>query len=177
MTFVVRRIKPDEVEVFKQTRLAALLDTPSAFGSTYEREVAFLDAEWVSRAAMSASGRERAMFFASDAGEAIGLVGGYRSPDPMQLAELISMWTAPSARRRGVGRALVAALIEWATATGAETVALWVTIGNEPAESFYASLGFEPTGEEQPIGPGRSEDEARMALRIGRESAEGEGEV
>ena len=166
MSFVVNRIKPDEVEVFKHTRLAALLDTPSAFGSTYEREIAFSDDEWASRAAMSASGHERAMFLATDAGEALGLVGGYR-PDPTRpTVELISMWTAPSARRTGVGRELVAALIEWATATGAETVALWVTIGNEPAEVFYASLGFELTGEQQPIGPDRDEDEARMVLRL-----------
>ena len=162
----VGRIKAGEVEHLKRTRLAALLDTPSAFGSTYEREIAFSDDEWASRAALSSSGHERAIFLAWDAGETIGLVGGYR-PDPTRATvELISMWTSPTARRRGVGRALVVALIEWAATTGAESVELWVTIGNEPAEAFYASLGFEPTGEAQPIGPGRNEDEARMVLRI-----------
>ena len=58
MSFVVRRVGTAEVEVLKATRLAALLDTPSAFGSTYAAEVAQPDDYWEQRAAR-ASGMSR----------------------------------------------------------------------------------------------------------------------
>jgi GNAT superfamily N-acetyltransferase len=166
MAFVVRRVASGDVHTLKATRLAALFDTPFAFGSTHAVEAAQSDEHWKQRVARASRGSESAMFLATAGDDVLGLVGGYR-PDPaVQVVELVSMWTAPHARRRGVGRALALSVIEWATATGADSVALWVTIGNEPAEAFYASLEFVPTGEEQPVGPGRSEDEARMVLRI-----------
>ncbi len=166
MDVVVRRITAADAQLMKETRLALLLDTPSAFGSTYAREIAFPDAEWEERAANSAHGSARALFFAEIERDVVGIIGGFRAGPGDATVELVSMWTAPNARRHGVGRALVTAVVDWATATEAESIELWVTIGNGPAESFYLSLGFEPTGEQQPIGPDRDDDEARMVLRL-----------
>jgi len=45
----VRRILPQNLDLFKTVRLHALQDSPSAFGSTYQREVNFSDEEWRAR--------------------------------------------------------------------------------------------------------------------------------
>ena len=52
------------------------------------------------------------------------------------------MWTAPDARRAGVGALLVRAVVDWATEIGSSSIGLWVTRGNGPAAALYESLGF-----------------------------------
>jgi ribosomal protein S18 acetylase RimI-like enzyme len=49
---------------------------------------------------------------------------------------------APRARGRGLGRRLVAALIEWGQREGATSAYLLVREGNAPARALYRSLGF-----------------------------------
>jgi ribosomal protein S18 acetylase RimI-like enzyme len=148
MAVVVRRVEPDDVARFKQARLAALADTPSAFGSTYEREVAFDDDVWAERVHTSATSAERAMFLALDGDDVVGIAGGYRDGDGV---DVISMWASPRVRRCGVGRALIRAVLDWAAAAGLTSASLWVTHGNTAAQSLYEAMGFEVTGEVQPL--------------------------
>ncbi|HEX9103443.1 MAG TPA: GNAT family N-acetyltransferase, partial [Polyangia bacterium] len=49
---------------------------------------------------------------------------------------------ARAQRRRGIGRALMAAATEWARAQGAHQLLLTVWAGNDDAERFYAALGY-----------------------------------
>src|SRR5213075_3335252 len=126
----------------KRVRLAALLDTPSAFGSTHADEAGRSDGEWQERAVAGADGRDRVTFFAvDDDGTVLGLAGGYRPDGDLGAVELVSMWTAPDARRRGVGSALVRAVLDWADER-VDAVSLWVTRGNDPAHSLYERMGF-----------------------------------
>lgn len=163
----VRRIRADEAGALKAVRLAALLDTPSAFGSTHEREVAFTDDDWAARASASAQGNDRTTFVAELDGRIVGLVGGYADPATPGTVELVSMWTAPAARRSGSGRLLVQAVLEWATAVaGATEVGLWVTRGNEPAQRLYEATGFTETGDFQPLPSDPCKDELRMSRTV-----------
>lgn len=166
MPVVVRRIDVGEGELLKHVRLAALRDSPSAFGSTYDAEVHRSDAEWARRARLGASGTDRVTFFAIDGARVVGLAGGYRDDEVRTEVELVSMWTSPVARRGGVGRGLVKSVLEWAGATGAGLVGLWVTRGNEPAQLLYKSTGFEATGEYQPLPSDPCKDELRMVRRL-----------
>jgi hypothetical protein len=54
----VRRIRPDEGPVLRAVRIAALTDTPSAFGAGVADTLALPDAEWAARARRGASGDE-----------------------------------------------------------------------------------------------------------------------
>jgi ribosomal-protein-alanine N-acetyltransferase len=61
-------------------------------------------------------------------------------------AEILSLGTAPSARRAGFGQALVAAGAKEAAARGAEKIFLEVSADNAPACALYAGLGFAEVG-------------------------------
>src|SRR5690606_33547095 len=64
-------------------------------------------------------------------------------------AELPQLYLAPWARGRGVGRALMAAVLERAAALGYEQVELWVVPGNERARRFYEAGGWTSDGTER----------------------------
>ena len=53
---------------------------------------------------------------------------------------------APSQRRRGLGRRVLAALLREGSRLGAQRATLEVASGNQAAQSLYASLGFEVAG-------------------------------
>ena len=166
MTVAVRRVGSDEGQVLKETRLAALADSPSAFASTYEAEVQRADDEWAERARLGHTGADRVTFFAVDEERIVGLVGGYRPDANGTGVELVSMWTSPEARRAGVGRALVLAVVEWARSLSVTAVDLWVTSGNQPALRLYESMGFRETGDYQPHTSDPCTDEIRMTLAL-----------
>ncbi len=161
MTFV-RRIRPDEGEALRGVRLAALADAPSAFGSTYARELSLTAEDWSDRARAGSAGSERATFFAVADTGIVGLVGGHRPEPTSPRVELVSMWTHPAARRTGVGRLLVDAVLAWARSCGAQTVELWVTRGNVGAENLYLAMGFVDAGVHQPLPSDPCKEELRM---------------
>jgi GNAT superfamily N-acetyltransferase len=162
----LRRIEAGEGRLLQRVRLAALADSPDAFSSTLAREAAFADEEWAARAAASSSGVSRMTVFAEDGRDVLGLIGGYRETDASTTVELVSMWVHPNARRAGVGRDLVQAVIDWARETSASEVALGVIRGNEAAEGLYEAMGFSPTGETTPLSSNPSLVEVRMATSI-----------
>jgi len=61
-------------------------------------------------------------------------------------AEILSLGTAPDARRKGLGRALVFALAAEAAKRGAGKIFLEVSAANAPTRAFYSALGFAEVG-------------------------------
>ncbi len=158
----VRPIDPSEADALRSIRLAALATDPTAFGRTYDEEAAYDDAHWRMRAAGSPTSQT---FVAVD-GDVIGLVGAYQEA-PGERVELVSMWMAPAARRRGVGRQLVEIVLEWADERHPPSVELWVTRGNDGALALYRSCGFEVTGEVEPSLADPCREEIRMRRPMG----------
>jgi ribosomal protein S18 acetylase RimI-like enzyme len=151
---------------FKEVRLRALKDTPTAFGSTYAREVQLTDAEWEKRAGQwNAPGA--AAYLAWEGEKAVGIVAGFLEKEDARRACLVSMWVAPEVRRRGVGRRLVEKIVKWAEEQGARALRLSVTSNNERAILFYEGLGFVKTGKTEPY----SNDPALVEFEMGRRLA------
>jgi RimJ/RimL family protein N-acetyltransferase len=77
-------------------------------------------------------------------------------------AELVAVWTHPSARGTGLGTAVVRAVVAWAE----PCPRLWacVAAGNPTAERLYTRLGFRRSGitEPNPHDPGL--DDHRLVL-------------
>lgn len=158
---VVRRAEEHQWEQVREIRLAALQDSPSAFASTFQREVGFDEATWRGRM------RNAAWFLAYDGTRAVGLIAGIREPDaPAGERHVVSFWVAPDQRGRGVAGALLTSVIDWAREGGAHLVTLWVVDGNEPATRLYARHGFRPTGERQPVPGSASSIESKLALHL-----------
>ncbi|MDP8903838.1 MAG: GNAT family N-acetyltransferase [Chloroflexota bacterium] len=140
MNFSVQRISAEEWQLLRELRLAALRDSPEAFGQRYEAASAQTEDEWRQSARAASRGDARAWFIARDGARAVGLVMGRRRPPDDCL--LFSMWVARHARRGGAGRDLVQAIEEWARGWGGRRIVLWVIAGNEEAMRFYERLGF-----------------------------------
>jgi GNAT superfamily N-acetyltransferase len=66
---VIRRITLRDVDVFRETRLRALADSPSSFGSTYAAEVNRSEQEWIDRGSgVAAELVEAVLGWAADCG-------------------------------------------------------------------------------------------------------------
>jgi GNAT superfamily N-acetyltransferase len=157
---VVRRSVPEDWLASKQLRLRALADSPSAFSSSLEHELAYADDVWRSRIESAAT-----FFAVGDDGTFVGSVTGIDDRHEAGGREVVAMWVAPEWRARGVGRALMDAVLEWARAEGAASVALWVADGNDAARRLYERCGFASTGQRDVIREGLGETRFRLALQ------------
>jgi GNAT superfamily N-acetyltransferase len=122
---------------------------------------------WDERARVGSAGDDGVTFVAVEGEVCVGMAAAF--PDAgadRDLVELVGMWTAPEVRRQGVATRLVEAVVGWAADIGAERVELWVTGGNQPAQRLYEHLGFEPTGDHQPLPSDPCKDEVRMRRRL-----------
>lgn len=153
VSVAVRRIRGDEWPKLRALRLLALADAPTAFGSTLAREEAFTEKMWRERTERGAAGADAVTFVAERSDEWVGLATGLaRDPedpdDPRPV--LVGMFVAPTARQRGVGAALVEAVVAWARTRGATGLRLRVNSTNNPAIALYEKCGFRCTGERRP---------------------------
>ena len=146
---VLERITAQNAMVFKEVRLRALQDTPSAFGSTYARESQFAESEWIQRAD-NMNGERAIGFIAMDAGVACGIAGCFLDQTDDTRAHLISMWTAPTHRQQGIGRLLVNEVLDWTRKREVRLLRLMVVCNNDHAIKFYERLGFNKTGLTEP---------------------------
>lgn len=165
MKLRVRQIRPEEGLRLRALRLRALADAPMAFGSTLAREEAFPEDVWHERAAGGASGADRVTFIAERDGQWVGLATGLAAdPDEPDKGEplLVGMFVEPVERGRGLGAALVAAVVAWARARGATSLYLWVTATNDSAIALYDKCGFRRTGSQRPVAHSPSLAETRM---------------
>jgi GNAT superfamily N-acetyltransferase len=61
------------------------------------------------------------------------------------LESSILVYVLESARRQGMGKALLRAAIDWTRSNGRSQVVLWSKSGNESAQRLFAQLGFRDT--------------------------------
>lgn len=131
----------------RRVRLAALADTPDAFGARLDEERAQPTSWWQERLRMTDRSTILATLSApAGAPEPVGLaVVGPRWDDDT-AAGLFAVWVAPAGRGRGVGDALLRAAVEQARKAGATRLLLDVGDENHAAIALYERHGFVPTG-------------------------------
>ena len=128
----IRHAVPDDWADWRLLRQRSLSEDPDAFSSSPAMWTGDNDTEQRWRARLA----DGPCFVAYDDGVPVGMVAGRVLDD---AAELISMWVAPEARRRGIGRALIERIVEW---SAGRPLHLRVMDGNQPAITTYERYGF-----------------------------------
>lgn len=152
----IRLVDANAWEAWRQIRLTALADTPTAFASTYEGELGLAESDWRSRL-----GNGGPAVLAFEGGEPVGMGAGYQ--DREGWLHVVAMWVDPSWRGHRVGWRILDEIVGWAGQRGLRTH-LDVTIGNLAARWFYETFGFVGTGETRPLRPGSTHVVERMVL-------------
>jgi RimJ/RimL family protein N-acetyltransferase len=151
----VRRIEVGEGGRLRALRHAALRDAPRAFGATAEGDAARPAEHWD-----MLGGGPGAVFVA---GDWEGMAGVYLDGE---LPVLWGMWVVPSARGRGLGRALAETAIAWARDRGLERLTLTVSDAAAAAERLYEGLGFARTGASRPLESDPALEQHELALDV-----------
>jgi ribosomal protein S18 acetylase RimI-like enzyme len=163
----LRRLTPDDAELFRDIRLEALADSPDAFSSTLETEESRpLDA-------FAARLADAYVIGAFSGSHLAGVAGFYIQAGPKHAHKgmLWGMYVRPDYRGAGVARMLVEAIIEHARRR-VELLQLFVVSDNLPARRLYESLGFVEYGVERHATKYRGcyHDDVLMALPLVLES-------
>ena len=141
----IRTTETKDWMLLKQVRLAALLDTPTAFAVSYQTAAAYSDEQWKERA--SSVGTE--FWLAFEQNRPVAMVG--TTVSSAQRFSLIGMWVEPAARGSGVATHLVDAVKSRATDKGFDRVYLEVSTDNARASDFYLRQGFVFLEEWEPL--------------------------
>lgn len=134
----------DDLERFKRIRLAALRDSPAAFGTTFERATEWADSDWLRLY------ESIVVFVAVRDGEDVGMVRGGVTNG---AASLGSLWVRSDARRLGIASMLLEAVMAWAKTEGFRTISLQVGTHQGAAVRLYERAGFDIVGDPMPYPP------------------------
>lgn len=136
-------------------------------GDTYRHELAHnkLSSYWVLRPASQTS----------DDAPPILAYGGYWLMGAE--AHVMTIATHPDYRRRGLGRRLLAAMIDHARNAGATEITLEVRAGNHTAQAMYVAMGFVVVGERKRYYSDNGEDAILMTLFLDETSISARSEA
>lgn len=138
-----RLLEASDWRLLRDTRLRALLDSPEAFLSRYSYESRLSDDHWRRRL------RTARWVVARENREVIG-IAGLIGDHPEEPEHVESIWVAPTHRKRGVFRSLLARVAEIARDAELTELWLWVLEDNPLAWHVYVRSGFVWTGERKP---------------------------
>ena len=140
----LRRLEPADAVLYREIRLEALQKNPEAFGSTLEKESA-QPLSW-----FEAAIRRADIFGGFLDGRLMG-IAGFAAQEGTKHAHKGLLWTMyvrSTARKSGLGKRLVAAVLDHARGC-VEMVQLTVVSENEAARRLYEAMGFVEYGYEK----------------------------
>jgi ribosomal protein S18 acetylase RimI-like enzyme len=145
----VNEVPESDWELWRDLRLEALADSPTAFGETLAMARTKSEEDWRSWW----DGRPDAgpRYIASVDGSPAGMCSICFPEDHDKQPLLISMWTSPKARGRGVGRAMLDACVAYCRREGHPQFRLGVVNDNLSALRMYKRYGFTLTGGSEPL--------------------------
>lgn len=169
------RLQPRDAVRYARLRRRMLLDAPWAFSASPENDrgldLAFLEKALAAETQAIFAIEASAPSVASEPRELVAAAGVLRQVSPKfdHRANIWGVFVAPEHRRKGLGRAVVAAAIDWAREQpSVDYVDLGVSERAEDARRLYESLGFAAWGREPEATEvdGRRYDEIHMTLRL-----------
>lgn len=166
--YEVRRILPGDWPAYRELRLEALKDSPSAFVEQYDDAVARPDPYWRDRVGRAAGGDSSCTFVAAAGDRLVGKASCFVESDVTDhvSAHVVGVYVTPRFRGVGVAESLLTETVGWARARArADRIRLFVMETNHRAAAFYRRLGFVATGTTMPYPPDPSCTEVEMEYR------------
>lgn len=148
-SLVITKFKPREWKKYREIRLEALKNTPTAFGSSYTEELEKPGAKWKDRLKESETNNLSSTFFAILDGNPIGMMTIFREDKEKtkHKANLVGVYVKKEYRGKGVSAKLLEKTISWCKSKeDIKKIQLGVNTKNIPAIRFYQKNGFEITG-------------------------------
>ena len=169
----IRFLNSQDVAAYRELRLKALSESPTAFASSFEQETCLTLVDFAKRLGAHDNSTSSIFGAFNDSERIIGMIGFSRESRPKRahIGSVWSMYVLPEFRRRGVGTALLDEALSHARQLGVlRQVVLAVTVNNLAASSLYRSRGFERFGLERDalFIDGRYFDEEHLALHFNR---------
>lgn len=134
----ILKLPPENWRDYREIRLEALRTDPDAFGATLESTLARPDSWWQGVLETAMVDPNKTAIFAEVDGQLIGMAGAYPEEEP-GCVDVTGMFVKPSHRGKGVGRALLQAVVD---EVSAERVRLCVNASLPAALALYHSFGF-----------------------------------
>jgi ribosomal protein S18 acetylase RimI-like enzyme len=163
----IRPLDEPDAAAFRQIRLQAISDSPSAVWPTYEEEARRTVKEIEARIVMT---HTQVVFGAFIDTALVGIAGLRREPldQVRHKAVLWGVFVSPDWRREGLARKLFGRVQSFAREEGVLQIHLCVNAENLRARNLYRSLGFKSFGAEpraMRVGD-KFFDEEHMVLRL-----------
>jgi len=149
----VTRFAPQQWLIYRALRLASLADAPDAFGASLKEQQKWPDALWKMRLEAGIFSDDACPLLAQCDGGPAGLIWGKIEGGKADV-HVYQVWVAPAYRSRGVGRALLDAVIAWSQTKNARAIHLSVALNATAATRLYKRAGFIPIGVPHPLREG-----------------------
>ncbi|MEO8771191.1 MAG: GNAT family protein [Ferruginibacter sp.] len=142
-----RILQSEDIESYRQVRLACLKNHPDQFGTTYEEEANTNPLKF--ETILSTNNSHDFMFGAFDDKMLIGICGFIQQTriKTSHLGEIVQMYVDPSYAGKGIGSQILKLAVDKAFENKKiDQVLLSVVYSNEKAVSTYKKLGFAEYG-------------------------------
>jgi RimJ/RimL family protein N-acetyltransferase len=145
---IIRHAALADVNSFRELRLEALKDNPTAFGQDHDENILRPQSYW--EKTLTINNEEQALFFAERNGQLLGMTGIYRSLSKKNLhsAGIWGVYVKPDWRGRHISQALIQFCLDWAKQKSVVVVKLAVVTNNLSAIRCYKNCGFTTYGKE-----------------------------
>ena len=147
----IRALAAFEAELHRTLRLCALRDAPDSFGETLAHAEAQPASYWEELTRQVTGSGGQIMALACEGDEIAGMVYGLLDRERADMGRVGGMWVDPSWRGRGIGQALLRAVLDWARGRGFVWIGLWAPEHGPAAIALYTRAGFRHTGERRPL--------------------------
>ena len=147
-TITIRDATPADAMPFRELRLEALQDSPTAFSADYQKNLDHPAKYWEDRLTMEED--EATIFLAEHEGKLIGMTGIARagSPKTRHGAWIWGVYVTPDWRGLRIAEELINSCSAWAKARKILLVKLGVAATNKSAVRCYERCGFSTYGTE-----------------------------